>query len=489
MPGIRHFIVHRHTQSDRLGAEFAFALFQRWVPIGAQHQQKMRLPRIFLLHAQRRCHQVVEHLGFGATEKRRQIQMHHQRIGLAAAADDLEYLFRHATVFLLQRADRAIHRIGDAGARRQLQFCQRCNGSCVKWRYIKPEPGEVIGGQHTCTAAVAEQGDALRRRRGFGRQRLKQQQRVDELIQRIHDDTAGLTRQRHPYPIIAGKRTGMRHCGSETLFGTPPFQDHHRLGCFGRTQHLEHAPPIAGGFDVHADHFGLRVGKVIFQQLRRCDVSTVAHRNQSGKIDAAIQPTADNVGTQAAALRDDADCAYRLRPHLGKGDLATRRVDAQTVRPQQAHATGPRGCDQLLLQILAFVHFAEATGNHLRESHVALCGLQHGGNLSASNSDIGVIHRQRRIGQRLVSSESVDFCRARMNRIYRARVTKFTDTTYEMIRQRTALGRCADYGDGFGLEQRSELLEDVFGHFYMGKKLERVNTPPFLVHLFTVSRT
>ena len=57
---------------------------------------KCAWPGIVLLHAQRGLHQIVEHFGLGAADERRQVEVHHQRVGLAAAVDDVEDLLGDA---------------------------------------------------------------------------------------------------------------------------------------------------------------------------------------------------------------------------------------------------------------------------------------------------------------------------------------------------------------------------------------------------------
>ena len=240
----------------------------------------MRLAGIFLLHAQRSGHQIIQHLGLGASDKRRHVQMHHKRIGLAIAKNNIENFFGDQAIILLQSADRAIHRIGDAGAGRQFQRSQWFDRSGIERRHVKSQPRKVVGCQHAGTATVAEQRDFFCRLRRFGRQRLKGQQRVNKLIERIHQHAARLTCQCHPHTVVARERAGVRGRRSQTLLRAATFEYHHRLGRFARAQQFKQATAIFGGFNVHANHFGLCISKIIFDQLRRHHVSAVAHGNQ-----------------------------------------------------------------------------------------------------------------------------------------------------------------------------------------------------------------
>ena len=240
----------------------------------------MRGARKLRLHAQRRQHHVIEHLGLGAANKGRHVQVHHQRLGFTDAVDDIDDFFRDTTVVLLQGADRAIHRIGDAGTGRQTEFGKRGDGVRCKRRDFKPESRIRVGGQHAGTTAVAKQHNAFGRLGGTRRQRLKNQQRVDELIERFGEDATGLPRQRNPGPIIARKRTGVRDRSGKTEFGAAALKQHHWLARFFRAQDFKDAPRIARGFDIHADDFGLRIGEVILKHVTGADVGAIADRHQ-----------------------------------------------------------------------------------------------------------------------------------------------------------------------------------------------------------------
>ncbi len=319
----------------------------------------MRQSRVVLLHAQRRLHQVVEHFRLGAADESRHIEMHHQRLGLAAGVNDIEDFFGDTALFLLQSADRAIDRIGDAGARRQLQRRQRVDRGFFERRHVQSQAREIIGGEHAGAAAIAEQRHALRRMLRLRRQRLENEQRVDELVERVYQDAAGLARQRNPGAVIAGERAGVRNRRRKTLGGTAALENHHRLARFRCAQNFEQAPPVLGGLYVHADDFGLRIGKIEFEQVAGRDVGAVSHGNEAREFEAARHAAADDVGAQSAALRDDAGVAGFLRADFGESDAAARRVNAQAVGTEQAHAAGARGSGQRILQTFALLDLTE----------------------------------------------------------------------------------------------------------------------------------
>ncbi|MND04088.1 hypothetical protein D3C83_242100 [compost metagenome] len=59
--------------------------------------------------------------------------------------------------------------------------------------------------------------------------------------------------------------------------------------------------------------------------------------------------------------------------------------------------------------------------------------FQHRGYLRTGHGDVGVIHRLRRVGQRFVGGQSVDFRGAWMNWINLAGVAELADAANEMI--------------------------------------------------------
>src|SRR4029079_9582492 len=99
------------------------------------------------------------------------------------------------------------------------------------------------------------------------------------------------------------------------------------------------------------------------------DVRAVADGDKAGELEAARQAAADDVGAEPAALGHDADRPDVDRADLGESHPPARRVNAEAIGTDQAHAAGSRSAGELILQRLPFVHFAKAARDDLRVAH------------------------------------------------------------------------------------------------------------------------
>ena len=151
-------------------------------------------------------------------------------------------------------------------------------------------------------------------------------------------------------------------------------------------------------------------------------------------------------------MRHHTHTAGRPRADFREREMTARRIDAEAVRPEQTHAAGARGIHQLLLQRAAFIHFAKATGNHLRKTHAAVGGFEQGRNLCAGNRDEGVINRLGRVGQTAIRLQTVDLGRTRMNWINRSGKTELANAADKNVGQRRTFGRGTDNGNGLRFE-------------------------------------
>ena len=188
--------------------------------------------------------------------------------GSALAVDYVEYFLGDAPVFLLQRADRAVDRIGDAGARRQLERGER----------IERPAGRT----------------ASRRARGArnNRWRARWRRRRCRTAPRAVSDVAGCgvsvwnissvsmnssSVSTSTQPVWRDSATHARSSpASEPVCDAaaarpcrvrPPFRmttGFARLRC---AQHLKQAPPVLRRLDVKTDHLGLRIGEIELEHV------------------------------------------------------------------------------------------------------------------------------------------------------------------------------------------------------------------------------
>ena len=389
--------------------------------------------------------------------------MNDERLGLAFGVDLVENFFGDAPIVLLQRADGAIDRIGDAGAGRQLERGQRVERRLAERCHVEAEPREAIGREHARAAAVAEQHDAAGRVLRLRGQRLEYEQRVDEIVERIDQYCARLARKCDPRALIARERARVRSRGGESLARAAALQHDDRLPRFRRAQQIEETPSVLGGFNIEADHLRLCIGEIELKHVAGAQIGTVADGNEAGKLYTPAQAAADDIGAKPAALRYHADRADFSGADFGKGDSAARRVDAQAVRAKQAHAARARAVEQSLLQVLSFIDFAEAARNHLRKTHAARGGRQHVRHLRRGYRDVSVIDHLRSGGQTWISCEAVDLRRGRVDRIDLAGKAELAYAAYEYVRQGRALGRCANYRNRLRHEQRRVTVTNCLG--------------------------
>ena len=195
----------------------------------------MRLPGMAALHPQRSLHQVVEHLVLGPPHERGQVEMHDECVRLAGRVNSIEDLLGHAPVLLPQRAHRRIHRVGNAGAGRELQLRKRVHGRAGESLDVETDARQLVGREHAGAAAVAEQHDAARGVPRLRRERLEREQRVDEPIERIRHHAAGLLRERVPRPVVSRERAGVRDRRRPALPRAAALQDHDRGLIVGQT--------------------------------------------------------------------------------------------------------------------------------------------------------------------------------------------------------------------------------------------------------------
>src|SRR5262249_37844116 len=158
-----------------------------------------------------------------------------------------------------------------------------------------------------------------------------------------------------------------------------------------------------------------------------------ADGDEPGELQAARQSAADDVGAKSPTLRHDANRSDVDRPDLGEGHPPARRVDAQAIGSDEAHAAGTRGAGELVLQRLAFIHFAKAARNDLRVAYAPVRLREKRRNLRRSDGDVGVVHRVRRFAQTPVSLEAVDFRGGGMNRINLSLVAELADAADEHV--------------------------------------------------------
>ncbi len=119
------------------------------------------------------------------------------------------------------------------------------------------------------------------------RQRLENQQRVDELIERVDQHAAGLARQRDPRAIVSRQGTGVRSGGGETVTRAAALQYDHGFAALAARSMSKSRRAVFAPFRYKADHPGLLVGEIELEQIRWRDVGAIADGDQAGKLDAA----------------------------------------------------------------------------------------------------------------------------------------------------------------------------------------------------------
>ena len=108
-----------------------------------------------------------------------------------------------------------------------------------------------------------------------GRQRLKRQQDVEELIQGIDNHGAALAAEAAPNSDIRDERAGVGNRGLFALAHLSADQDDNRLFPAGCPQDIEKGAPVANILSVQADHPSVRVGKKIFDEFGGMHVDAV----------------------------------------------------------------------------------------------------------------------------------------------------------------------------------------------------------------------
>ena len=213
-------------------------------------------------------------------------------------------------------------------------------------------PGRLagVGAEDAEPAGVREHGDAAP-----ARERLRREQRrdVEQLLERVGADDAGLVEERVDGRVGAGERRCVRARRPARPRGVRPLFIA-RIGLLAR-----HAPRdarelarVAERLEVEQDELGPRVVLPPLEQVVRGDVGLVADRDEGGEAEAARAGLLEQRQPERAALGREADVAARARRGAnvafsrGAGDR-----DAEAVRPDQPRAVRAHEREQPLLAL------------------------------------------------------------------------------------------------------------------------------------------
>ena len=186
------------------------------------------------------------------------------------------------------------------------------------------------------------------------RQRLRREQRcdVEQFLERLGADHAGLMEQRVDGGVRAGERGGVRACGATARVRRSALQREDRLAPRDTPREPRELARVAERLEVEEHDVGGVVVLPPLQQVVGRDVRLVADRHERRKTEVAAGRRLEQREPERAALRREADVAgrNRLRRERGVQPRGVRR-DPEAVRPEQARAVGAHEREQLLLAL------------------------------------------------------------------------------------------------------------------------------------------
>ena len=131
-------VVERHTDVSSDGTAGAFALLEHRIAIRAEREQDVWRGGVSFDCVAEKAEYVVDRIAAAASLERRHVEVHQQRVCDVSSKDDVDDLARDLAAVLLQGGDWRVDRIGNAGARQQVQGLQLRSQLWGERRYVEP---------------------------------------------------------------------------------------------------------------------------------------------------------------------------------------------------------------------------------------------------------------------------------------------------------------------------------------------------------------
>ncbi len=143
--------------------------------------------------------------------------------------------------------------------------------------------------------------------------RREQRGDVDELLQRLGANHAGLPEERVRGGVGARERGRVRARGALAALGATALEREDRLAARDPAGDAREPPRVPERLDVEQDRLGRRVVLPPLEQVVRRDVRLVADRDERRQAEAARDRRLEEREAERAALRREADVAGRRR--------------------------------------------------------------------------------------------------------------------------------------------------------------------------------
>ena len=296
--------------------------------------------------------------------------------------------------------------------------------------------------------------------------------RVVKLVERVHHDHGLVAQQRCHHRVVAGERAGVRERRGPRAVSSSRMHQHDRLAARSRLprqrQEILRPPHL---LHQQRDRLGRRIVEQKRQVILGAEVGLVAARDDVSDREPLAEESVADHRRQRPALRHHGDAGLAAGG-LGGEDLEGQRHaagvigEAHAIRPDQAHAAGPRGFDQLALVFAAgVVHLGKARGeDHRRADLSPPAGCDR-------VDDAGLRHRQHRdvdiLGQvvdRGDAGAALDLPPAAADQMDVAAVFPALQIAQHQPADRARLGGDADDGDRARPHQAFDRLQSFYRH-------------------------
>jgi hypothetical protein len=231
------------------------------------------------------------------------------------------------------------------------------------------EPGAVagVGGEDPGPARVADDGDATPSGQGLG---PEQQRHVEQLVQRVDPDHAGLAEQRVDRDVGTGHRRGMRGGGPHARRRASALDRHDRLATRHPPSDAAELAGVAERLQVQQDDVGSGVVLPVLQQVVAADVGLVADRDEARHPQPDARRPFEHGDAQGARLRLHGDATRSRRVRREGGVQTDRGVgDADAVGADQPHPVTTCPVAHRGLYPGASRHLVEARREHHETGH------------------------------------------------------------------------------------------------------------------------
>ncbi|KWT98524.1 hypothetical protein APY03_0367 [Variovorax sp. WDL1] len=333
--------------------------------------------------------------------------------------------------------------------------------------------------QHAHAAGDGEQADLAIRRHARDRQAMCD---IEELVDGPCPPGAVLAKERVERGVVAGQCRRVRGRRHRTERRSPDLHDDDRLA--GRARQAERMlepGAVVAAFHVGHDDARCRILRHPCDAFGHVDIAFVAGGNPGRQPHVALARHAVGVGTECAALRDDADRSRRCQSRRqyrreSRVDAPAGIHEAEAVGPQHPHALGTRARHDAALRLAAFgPGLREAAG----EDHDVpdACGdriVQRGFRQLGRNGEDREIDGPAHVPQVAIGAHPVHLRRARVDRVDLSRIAVVEEVAKGRRPDLAGRGGGADDGNGAGREEGVQVWR---GHGLLqfgGMKLRKI---------------